>query len=146
KKAKEEATGVWPDLQRGLMQEALTTERLRIKALIATTAVLGVILGTVYLFASEAVSRVWHGNLKPEYLYSIILPFILFELWVHGQITRHMRQGRDLPVIRRYLGALIETSMPTVALALHINSMGAVAALGFVGPMTYFIFIILSTL
>ena len=49
-----------------------------------------------------------------------------------AQITRHMQQGRDLPVIRRYLGALIETSMPTVALALHINSMGSVAALGFV--------------
>ena len=49
-------------------------------------------------------------------------------------------------MIRRYLGALIETSMPTVALALHINSMGSVAALGFVAPMTYFIFIILSTL
>jgi adenylate cyclase len=84
--------------------------------------------------------------LKPEYLYSIIVPFILFELWVHGAITRHMREGRDLPVFRRYLGALVETSMPTVALALHINMMGSVAALGFVVPMTYFIFIILSTL
>ena len=79
------------------------------------------------------MSRVWHGNLKPHYLYSIIVPFILFELWVHGAITRHMQQGRDLPVFRRYLGALIETSMPTVALALHIDSMGSVAALGFVG-------------
>src|SRR5436190_18342586 len=57
-----------------------------------------------------------------------------------------MPKGRDLPVFRRYLGALIETSMPTVALALHINSMGSVAALGFVTPMIYFIFIILSTL
>src|SRR5437763_12481677 len=146
KKAKEQDTGVSADFQRALMREVMTTELLRIKALIATTAVLGVILGTVYLFASEAVSRVWHGNLKPEYLYSIIVPFILFELWVHGQITGHMRKGRDLPVIRRYLGALIETSMPTIALALHINSMGSVAALGFVGPMIYFIFIILSTL
>src|SRR5882724_1873644 len=146
KRKKDEDTGVSADFQRALMQEVMTTELLRIKALIATTAVLGVILGTVYLFASEAVSRVWHGNLKPEYLYSIIVPFILFELWVHSQITGHMRQGRDLPVIRRYIGALIETSMPTIALALHINSMGSVAALGFVGPMTYFIFIILSTL
>src|SRR5213080_266215 len=146
KKTKDQDTGVSADFQRALMQEVMTTELLRIKALIATTALLAIILWTVYFFASEAVSRVWHGNLKPEYLYSIILPFILFELWVHGQITRHMRQGRDLPVIRRYLGALIETSMPTVALALHINSMGAVAALGFVTPMTYFIFIILSTL
>ena len=139
-------TGVSADFQRALMQEVMTTELLRIKALIATAALLGVILGTVYFFASEAVSRVWHGNLKPEYLYSIIGPFILFEWWVHGQITRHMRQGRDLPVVRRYIGALIETSMPTIALALHINSMGSVAALGFVGPMIYFIFIILSTL
>ncbi|MEH2625923.1 adenylate cyclase [Bradyrhizobium sp. AZCC 1719] len=134
------------DFQRALMQEVMKTELLRIKALIATTALLAIILWTVYLVAPEAVSRVWHGNLKPHYLYSIIVPFILFELWVHGAITRHMRQGRDLPIFRRYLGALIETSMPTIALALHINSMGSVAALGFVVPMTYFIFIILSTL
>src|SRR5258705_8098652 len=139
-------SGVSADFQRALMQEVMTTELLRIKALIATTAVLGVILCTVYFFASEAVSRVWHGNLKPEYLYSIIVPFILFELWVHSQITGHMRKGRDLPVVRRYIGALIETSMPTIVLALHINSMGPVAALGFVAPMIYFIFIILSTL
>src|SRR6266436_3721171 len=36
--------------------------------------------------------------------------------------------------------------MPTVALALHIQNMGAVQALGFVAPLAYFIFIILSTL
>ncbi len=146
KRKSDQDTGVSADFQRALKHEVMTTELLRIKALIATTAALGVILGAVYLFASEAVSRVWHGNLKPEYLYSIIVPFILFELWVHGVITRHMRQARDLPIFRRYLGVSIETSMPTVALALHINSMGSVAALGFVAPMIYFIFIILSTL
>src|SRR3979411_1457946 len=144
KKTKEQDTGVSADFQRALMQEVMKTELLRIKALIAT-ALLAIVLWTVYFFASEAVSRVWHGNLKPEYLYSIIVPFILFELWVHRQITRPLRKARALPVIRRYIGALIETSMPTIALALHINSMGSVAALGFVGPMIYFIFIILST-
>ena len=51
-----------------------------------------------------------------------------------------------MPPLRRYVGALIETSMPTVALAIHIQNMGPVAALGFVVPFTYFIFIILSTL
>ena len=134
------------DFQRALTQEVMGTELLRIKALIATAVVLCVIVGIVYLFATEAVSRVWHGNLTPLYLYSIIGPFILFEWWVHGAIQRHMRRGLDLPLYRRYLGALIETSMPTVALAVHIDSMGSVAALGFVAPMIYFIFIILSTL
>ncbi|XIA63845.1 adenylate/guanylate cyclase domain-containing protein [Bradyrhizobium sp. TZ2] len=143
---KEQEPAVSVDFQHALMQEVMKTELLRVKALMATTALLSIILATVYFFASDVVSRIWHGNLKPHYLYSIIVPFILFELWVHREITRHMRQGRDLPMFRRYLGALIETSIPTIALALHINSMGSVAALGFVVPMTYFIFIILSTL
>jgi adenylate cyclase len=103
-------------------------------------------VGIVYFLIPDVVNRVWHGNLTPIYLYSIIVPFILFEWWVIGAIKRHMRRGLDLPLYRRYLGALIETSMPTVALALHIDSMGSVAALGFVAPMIYFIFIILSTL
>jgi len=139
-------TGVSADFQRELMQEVMKTELLRIKALVVTAVVLGVIVTTAYFVANEAVARVWHGNLTPLYLYSIIGPFILFEWWVHGSIQRHMKRGLDLPLYRRYVGALIETSMPTVALAMHIDSMGSVAALGFVAPMIYFIFIILSTL
>ncbi|KRR07232.1 adenylate cyclase [Bradyrhizobium jicamae] len=146
KRKSDEDAGVSADFQRALTREVMATELLRIKALIGTTLALSVILWTVYFLAPEKVSQVWHGNLKPHYLYSVMVPFILFELWVHGAISRHMREGRDLPLFRRYLGALIETSMPTAALALHINSMGSVAALGFVVPLTYFIFIILSTL
>ena len=86
-KTKDQDTGVSADFQHALMQEVMKTELLRIKALIATTALLCVILTIAYFFASEAVTRVWHGNLTPQYLYSIIGPFILFELWVHGQIT-----------------------------------------------------------
>jgi adenylate cyclase len=134
------------DFQRALTQEVMATELLRIKVLIATAAVLGITVGIVYFLIPETVNRVWRGNLTPLYLYSIIVPFMLFEWWVIGAIKRHMRRGLDLPLFRRYLGALIETSMPTVALVLHIDSMGSVAALGFVAPMIYFIFIILSTL
>ncbi len=83
---------------------------------------------------------------KPADLFTILVPFILFELWVHFVISRQIGKDRDLPVYRRYIGAFVETSMPTLALALHIDSMGPVAALGFVVPLTYFIFIILSTL
>ena len=143
---KDRATPVSADFQRALTQEVMATELLRIKVLIATAAVLGITVGIVYFLIPETVNRVWRGNLTPLYLYSIIVPFMLFEWWVIGAIKRHMRRGLDLPLFRRYLGALIETSMPTVALVLHIDSMGSVAALGFVAPMIYFIFIILSTL
>jgi adenylate cyclase len=134
------------DFDHALTQEILRTELIRIKALIGTAAFLGGLLCIIYIVAPETVSRVWMGHLKPAYLYSVLVPFILFELWVHAVISRHLNLHHDVPKFRRYLGAFIETSMPTVALALHIDAMGPVQALGFVVPMAYFIFIILSTL
>jgi adenylate cyclase len=132
--------------QHALMQQVMRTELIRIKALIATTAILTIMLLTLYFFDPYAVTHLWRGGLKPSRLYAILIPFILFELWIHAVISRHLRLDRDIPVFRRYLGALIETSMPTLALSLHIDSMGPVEALGFVAPLIYFIFIILSTL
>jgi adenylate cyclase len=134
------------DFQRALTQQVMATDLLRIKVLIATAVLLGAAVGIVYFFAPDVVNKVWRRDFTPLYLYSIIVPLVLFEWWVHGAVQRHMRRGLDLPLYRRYIGALIETSMPTVALAVHIDSMGSVAALGFVAPMIYFIFIILSTL
>jgi adenylate cyclase len=134
------------DFQHALMQQVLRSELIRVRALIATAALLAVVLWTVYLLDPDAINHVWRGRLRPAYLYAILVPFILFELWVYAMISRHLRLDRDVPVIRRYLGALIETTMPTVALALHIENMGAVQALGFVAPLAYFLFIILSTL
>lgn len=134
------------DFDHALTQEILRAELIRIKALIGTAALLGAMLWTVYLVEPEALNRVWMGHLKPAYLYSILVPFILFELWVHAMIKRHLDLRHDVPTFRRYLGAFIETSMPTLALALHIDSMGSVQALGFIVPLAYFIFIILSTL
>src|SRR6201991_648332 len=143
---KAQGPAVSAEFQHALMQQVLRTELIRVKALIGTTAILTAVILILHAVDPYAVEHLWHGKLKPTDLYTILIPFILFELWVHASISRHLRLDRDLPVYRRYLGALIETSMPTLALALHIDSMGPVEALGFVVPLTYFIFIILSTL
>jgi adenylate cyclase len=145
-RAEGQRLAVSADFEHALMQEVLRTELVRVKTLVATTLLLTAILWTVYFLAPDAVSAVWRGGLRPSYLYAALVPFILFELWVHAAISRHLKLHRDVPVIRRYLGALIETTMPTILLALHIEHMGSVRALGFVAPLAYFIFIILSTL
>jgi adenylate cyclase len=145
-KAGKERPAVSAEFEHALMQEVLRTEQIRIKALIATTALLAVILWAVYILMPEVVNHIWRGGLRPAYLFGIFVPFILFELWVHAAIGRHLKLQRDVPVFRRYLGALVETTMPTIALALHMKYMGPVQALGFVAPLGYFIFIILSTL
>jgi adenylate cyclase len=141
-----QGSAVSADFRHALMQQVLRTELIRVKALVGTAISLTLMLSGLYFFDPYAVNHLWHGSLKPSYLFAILVPFILFELWVHAAITRNLRLGRDVPVIRRYLGALIETSMPTAALVLHFDSMGPVQALGFVVPLIYFIFIILSTL
>ncbi|MGH2548507.1 MAG: adenylate/guanylate cyclase domain-containing protein, partial [Thermomicrobiales bacterium] len=124
----------------------MRTELIRIKALVGTTVLLGSLILIVHVFDPEAIRKLWHGRFNPNELFIVLVPFVLFEVWVHTVITRYLGAGHDLPVYRRYIGVLIETSIPTLALAMHIDSMGPVDALGFAVPLSYFIFIILSTL
>jgi adenylate cyclase len=142
----DERPGMSADFHHALTREVLRTELVRIKSLIITALVFLVILWVVEVVAPAGLDSIWRGRFRPIYVSAILVPFIFFELWIHSNIRRHLRLDRDVPVIRRYVGALIETSLPTIALAVHIKNMGLVEALGFVMPFAYFIFIILSTL
>ena len=134
------------EFERELTREVLRTELLRVKALIATGLVMMVLLTATFLLDPAVVNRIWRGTDGMVREYSLVTGFLLFEVWVHSQIRRNLKLDRDLPVVRRYIGAFIETSLPTLILILQIRSMGAGPALGFVLPMVYFIFVILSTL
>jgi adenylate cyclase len=146
KKSNEQRPAVSAEFDHALMREVMQTELVRVKALIITAVSVLVILWTIDLIDPRGLDRIWRGRFQPTYLNYILIPFILFELWVHRSIRRHLKLDRDLALIRRYFGVLIETSLPTVALAVHVQKMGPVEALGFVMPFAYFIFIILSTL
>jgi adenylate cyclase len=145
-KTGEQRSAVSAGFEHALMREVMRTEQLRIKVLIATVAVLVAVVGTLYLVDANAVQRFWHGRLQPTHFLIVLAPFVLFELWVLSVIRRYLKLDRDVPVYRRYISAFIETSMPTLALALHMEGMGRTEALGYVVPLAYFIFIILSTL
>jgi adenylate cyclase len=134
------------DFEHALMREVMRTELVRIKALVATVVLLAAMVGAVYLVEPDALNHIWRGRLRPAHFLIILIPFLLFERWVYRVISSNLKRDRDIHVWRRYIGVLIETSMPTFALAVHIDYMGRDQALGFVVPFTYFIFIILSTL
>jgi adenylate cyclase len=142
----ERSAAVSAGFEHALNQEVLRTELIRVRALIATALLLFVVLWAVDLLDPDGLNHIWRGRFRPAYLSLILLPFMLFELWVYTAIARHLKLDRDLAPIRRYIGVLIETSLPTIGLAVHIENMGPVQALGFVMPLAYFIFIILSTL
>src|SRR3954451_8226240 len=123
-KADERGVAVSAEFAQALTQQVLCTELIRIKALIGTTVLLTLMLAILHAVNPYAVEHLWHGRLTPSRLYAILIPFILFELWVHAAVSRHLKRDHDLPMVRRYLSAVIETSMPPFALALHMDSMG----------------------
>jgi adenylate cyclase len=134
------------DFRHALMQEVLRTELIRIKVILVTLTVLLMALTLVYVIAPTSIERIWHDHFPLVPLCAAFLLFAVFELSVMRLVSQRLAQGRDAPYARRYLGALIETSLPTVALYLQMNAMGPAQALGFVVPLIYCMFIILSTL
>jgi adenylate cyclase len=142
----EQRSAVSADFEHALTREILLTERLRVKVILVTLSLLLAILTAVYAISPDGIERIWHGHLPILPLYAAFLLFAVFELSVLRLLGQRLAQGRDVPYARRYLGTLIETSLPTVALYLQMRQMGPTQALAFVAPLVYFIFIILSTL
>jgi adenylate cyclase len=141
-----ERTALFSDFRRALTREVLLTERLRVKAQIMTVLVLMACLFAGYAIAPEKVEHIWHGHFAIRTLLAATVPFIIFELSILRLLNQQLTLNRDVPYVRRYLGTLIETSLPTFVLYLHFNGMGPEQAIGFAVPLLYFVFIILSTL
>ena len=143
---REQRPAVSADFERALTQEVLRTELIRIKAILVTLSVLLATLTAAYAISPSDIERIWHGHFPILSLYAAFVLFVVFELSVMRLLSQRLAQARDVPYARRYLGALIETSLPTVGLYLQMTEMGPTQALAFVTPLLYFIFIILSTL
>jgi adenylate cyclase len=137
---------VSPEFHNAFVREVLATERLRMKTLIAASVLVVVMVTTVSFVFPGFVEQIWKRQFSLTWLYAIFVPFILFECLALAVISWEMEHRHDIPVVRRYLNAFIETSLPTIALGVQMTFMGDERALGFVVPMFYFVFIILSTL
>ena len=135
-----------PDFDRAFAHEVLVTETVRIKALIIASTVLVAIMTVMAVFFPHLMDEVWRSRFSLGAYYAAYLPFVIFELMVLGSIRHRIAHGGDVPILRRYLSVVIETSLPTAALAIHMSQMGPERALSFTIPLAYFIFIILSTL
>ena len=135
-----------PEFKHALAREVLKTERLRVIVLIITATVLAAALTTADAVAPTILDRIWRGHFPILYVWAGLGGFVLFEAWVLALISRQLKRDLDVPQMRRYVDAFIETSLPSLLLVAHMSNMGAAPALGFVAPLFYFVFIILSTL
>jgi adenylate cyclase len=139
-------TPVLVQFRGALTREILLTERLRVKAVIVTVSLLVAVVTILHFTAPSVFDRISHGRFDLVPQYKVYLGFLLFEFAVLYLLARRLKMHSDVPVARRYLSALIETSLPTYLLYLHMNWMGSEQALGYTAPRGYFLFIVLSTL
>jgi adenylate cyclase len=143
---RQERAPVLAQFRDAMTRETLLTERLRVNAVIITVSFLVGVATVLNLVAPGFLDRIEHGGFSLGRLYALFVPFLAFEFLVLYLLARRLKMHLDVPWSRRYLSALIETSMPTFLLHLHMSWMGPSQALGFSGPLAYFLFIILSTL
>ncbi|MGX7745616.1 adenylate/guanylate cyclase domain-containing protein [Rhodopseudomonas parapalustris] len=129
-----------------LTREILRTELLRVRVVLVTVSLLMATMVSGYWLFPTEIETIWHGKFSFAQLLVSFTPFLVFETYLMLLLRRRFAQGSDLPVWRRYVGVLVETSLPTVGIYLQMNTMGANQALAFAAPLGYFIFIILSTL
>jgi adenylate cyclase len=85
---------------------------------------IGASLTLMHLIFPDSMERIWRGQFQLWKFYVVTAPLVIFELTVLWLLQRRIALNLDVPVVRRYISALIETSLPTIALAIQTNAMG----------------------
>jgi adenylate cyclase len=130
--------------ERRLTREILGTERFRVTLL----AVIPGVSMLVFLAAGAAypalVAR--SGELDRLSIGLFLGSVSAYEFAALWSVERLIRTGAKPPLLRRYVDALVEVSLPTVVIAYYMSVVGPINALFLPPAFTYFIFILLSTL
>jgi adenylate cyclase len=125
------------------VQALLRSERLRVRIVIAAILAAFAVrtVRTAILFNRENLN-LWVITT------SFIAIFVFFEVLVLRAVDRAIKEGRDLPNAAWIVNIVVETCIPSLALAFLSGAVPDVAYQPLANPavLIYFVFIILSTL
>lgn len=138
--------GVDPAFERALQAEIAASELLRMRVVAVTLVLLLVADQLLFFFAHSALERFLQHRLPLWLPTWIVGLFLLYEVVALAGLRYRLRRGKGFPIWARYLNALVETSLPTVILAVMTSMAGPQVAFGAWPVLLYFIFIIASTL
>lgn len=129
-----------------LARDILLAERSRaaLLASIFTVAVFALVVAAGAY--PDVVVTVLHGNVDIAPVGLFLVAVAAFEFYELRWLSRQLRRGEKPKVLRRYLQALLEASLPTVAILYYAAIDGPEHALRMPIASVYFVFILLSTL
>ena len=100
------AADVSPEFHQAFVRGIMQTERLRMKTLIAMSAVIGVLITTVATVFPGFIDSMWNAPFSLWYVYIVLGPFVVLESVALAVLSHELRRRQDLPIFRRYLRAV----------------------------------------
>jgi adenylate cyclase len=94
----------------------------------------------------DLVARTLNGQRDRFWVGLFLAAVSAYEFATLRFVERLIRSGRRPPVLRRYVDALVEVSLPSVVIGYYMYEVGPIDALFLPPAFTYFVFILLSTL
>ncbi|MCI0695406.1 adenylate/guanylate cyclase domain-containing protein [candidate division KSB1 bacterium] len=129
-----------------LSKETLNSERLRATILAGLFGFVALVDMIIYAFFRQQYARIF-GSPSPPYRIIIVLGLVVaYESLIRFVIGRRLETRRKIPEFLRYWNAFVETSTPTVLIALIAGAVNPFYTLAGPAVFAYFLFIILSTL
>ena len=140
------AIGEHGAFEQRLTREILQTERFRV-TLLAIIPGLSMLLflaaGAAY---PELTASTFSGELDRFRVGAVLGGVSVYEFVALRSVDRLIKGGARQPMLRRYVDALVEVSLPSVVIAYYMAVVGPIDALFLPPVFTYFVFILLSTL
>nr|AYM52944.1 adenylate cyclase [Jahnella sp. MSr9139] len=132
--------------ERRLTHEILISERLRVQLLAAIPGIALILFLAVTASYPEQVDQALHGQMDRLRVGLLLGGFATYELLALRSVERLIKSGKEFSALRRYLNALVEASLPTLAILYYMTVVSPVEALLLPPAFIYFVFILLSTL
>src|SRR3954466_6237528 len=95
----EHERSMMPGFHAALTCEILVTERLRIKAVLATILLFAVSLTLMHLIVPNSMERIWRGQFELWNFYLVAVPLIAYELMTLWLLRIRIALNRDVPVL-----------------------------------------------
>src|SRR5215813_10948986 len=134
--------GYATELRREIMRSEIQRARVLAIFLAALLAVAMIMLNLL----SDVENRIFRTAAAGWLPVAGIGPLLLYEIAVLLGLRWRAAMDKDFPKPARYVNALVETSLPSVAIFVLSQHMDPVLVFGYWPPMLYFLFILLSTL
>jgi adenylate cyclase len=129
-----------------LRREIMRSEIQRVRLLAIFLALLLVVMSAAVNLFPGFSERMFRGGLAGWVPLAGVGPFLVYEIVVLRVLRWRLAKDKDFPRPARFANALIETSLPSVAILVMARHMDPLLVFGLWPPMAYFLFIVLSTL